>query len=340
MRLAADRFVHAFGLVAAARECLARNFCMRARQVIALLPALAVLSLMMPSAAGAMTICTATWRDPARSRNIPVRIRMPDGQERVPIILFSHGLGGSLESGTDWTAAWTQAGLATLTIDHVGSDRQLRGDSISPAGLSVQLEARIADVKFVLDELWRREREGDCDLRRLDRSRIGMSGHSFGAITTQALSGQSYPLPALDHAADPRIKAAIAFSPSPPMRGHDDAGAFAGVHIPFLSVTGTADFAPITPQVTAADRQRPFLAMPPGDKYLLVVGGANHLQLNGQDGFGPDTEPGEHMRAIVIATTTAFWNATLRADASARAWLEAGAGMQKKLAPSDRLEVR
>jgi predicted dienelactone hydrolase len=323
--------------MANAREYLAQ---VKNRNMALLLILAFLLSFVAPAAADAVTVCNAVWRDAARSRDIPVRIRMPDGSGQIPIILFSHGLGGSLESGTDWTSAWAEAGFATLTLDHPGSDRQLRGDSISAAGLSAQLEARVADVRFALDELARRAREGGCDLRRVDLSRVGMSGHSFGAITTQALSGQSYPLPSLSHAADPRIRAAIAFSPSPPMRGHDDAAAFAGIHIPFLSVTGTADFAPITPQVSAADRQRPFRAMPPGDKYLLVVGGANHLQFNGQDGLRRDTEPGEHMRAIVIAATTAFWNASLRGDSSARNWFYDMSGLRKMLAASDRFEAR
>jgi len=47
----------------------------------------------------------------------------------------------------------------------------------------------------------------------LDLNRIGMSGHSFGAVTTQNVSGQRTPFgPALF--TDQRIKAALAMSPN------------------------------------------------------------------------------------------------------------------------------
>ena len=182
-----------------------------------------------------------------------------------------------------------------------------------------QLVARVDDVHFVLDELGRRPREGECDLRRADLAHIGMSGHSFGAHTTQAIAGQRFPVAGI--AADPRIKAAIAFSPSPPMRG-SDAAAFGRVTIPFFSITGTEDAAPITPSIKPSDRERPFRAMPPGGKYLLVLAGANHMVFNAQDGLrGPASTATPHIRDTVVAATTLFWRATLLGDTPAGAEL-------------------
>ena len=34
-----------------------------------------------------------------------MRIRMPAGTAKAPVILFSHGLGGSLDGGTNWAVA-------------------------------------------------------------------------------------------------------------------------------------------------------------------------------------------------------------------------------------------
>jgi hypothetical protein len=65
---------------------------------------------------------------------------------------------------------------------------------------------------------------------RMDLSRIGMSGHSFGAITTQAVSGQCYASGG-QRFTDPRIDAAILFSPSRPRRGTPEE-AFAKVPLP------------------------------------------------------------------------------------------------------------
>jgi len=299
------------------------------------------LALFVPTAAQAapadgVTICDAAWHDAARNRDVPVRIRMPQGSGKAPVILFSHGLGGSLDGGTNWAQAWAKAGFVVVNLQHPGSDRSIIASGrIATAMAPAQLVARVDDVHFVLDELGRRPREGACDLRRADLAHIGMSGHSFGAHTTQAIAGQRFPVAGI--AGDPRVKAAVAFSPSPPMRG-SDATAFGGIGIPFFSITGTQDAAPITPNITAKDRERPFRAMPPGDKYLLVLKGANHMMFNAQDGLrGPASTAPPHIRDTVIAATILFWRAELRGDAAARAQL---AQLGTSLPPGDRFEQR
>lgn len=272
------------------------------------------------ASAEAVITCDARWHDAARDRDVPVRIRMPAGTGTAPAILFSHGLGGSLDGGTNWAVAWAKAGFIVVNLQHPGSDRSIIGSGgIAAAMAPEQLVARIDDVHFVLDELGRRPREGACDLRRADLAHIGMSGHSFGAHTTQAIAGQRFPLAGI--APDPRIKAAIAFSPSPPMRG-SDAVAFGGITIPFFSITGTEDAAPITPSIRPNDRERPFRSMPPGGKYLLVLAGANHMVFNAQDGLrGPASTATPHIRDTVVAATTLFWHATLLGDTPAGAAL-------------------
>src|SRR5688572_27427954 len=65
-------------------------------------------------------VCEAIWRDTARDRNVPVRIRMPAGSGQVPVILFSHGLGGSRDAGTEWAQAWVQGGFAVVHLQHPG----------------------------------------------------------------------------------------------------------------------------------------------------------------------------------------------------------------------------
>ncbi len=292
-------------------------------------------------AAAPVQTCETSWTDPSRDdRQIPVRIRMPAGTGHVPLVLFSHGLGGSLDSGTDWAEAWTEAGVAVINIQHPGSDRGILRDggwltAMSPA----QLFARAGDVHFVLDQVEQHPKVGACDLSRIDLARVGMSGHSFGAITTEAVSGERYGKARLESLADPRIKAAISFSPSPPREG-DDATAFAGIRMPFFSVTGTADSVAITPWVKPEDRQRPYRAMPPGGKYLLVLDGANHMEFNGQDTLRDGLKPDPHVRAVTIAATTAFWRATLLGDDAAHRWLANAGGLKAMLSPTDRLELK
>lgn len=234
--------------------------------------------------ASAPTVCEAVWTDAARGRAIPIRLRLPEGSGRVPLVVFSHGLGGSIEAGTGWATHWVAGGLAVVHVQHPGSDlAAVRRVGLQGAMTGAELEARAADVRFVLDRVARGGREGACDLARVDASRVGMSGHSYGAHTTQALAGQRYPGRGdATPARDPRIVAAIAFSPAPPQAS--DAvrrAAFAAITIPFLSVTGTADASPVLPGVTAEDRTLPFAYVPPGDKGLLVLAGANHAAFAG-----------------------------------------------------------
>jgi predicted dienelactone hydrolase len=288
-----------------------------------------------------VTTCNAVWFDAARDRNVPVRIRMPVGTGKVAAILFSHGLGGSLDAGTIWAQSWAGDGFAVINLQHPGSDSAIFGKANFRSALSAeQLVARARDIQFVLNEISRRPAEGQCDLSRIDYSRIGMAGHSFGAQTTQAIAGQSFAKHYEPPLFDSRIRAAIAFSPSPPLAGSAEA-AFASVHIPFMSITGTADQLLILTPVTARQRQLPFRLMPPGDKFLLVMAGGTHAMFAGQTFRGRiDGEPTPHIRNTVIAATTAFWRAMLDGDKASLRWLQSPEGLWAGLPARDFFENR
>ena len=57
--------------------------------------------------------------DDCDARIVPVRIRMPATGAHVPVVLFSHGLGGSVAAGTRWAADWTNAGFAAIHLPRV-----------------------------------------------------------------------------------------------------------------------------------------------------------------------------------------------------------------------------
>ncbi len=307
-------------------------------------------------------VCEAVWHDAARDRDVPVRIRMPAGTGQVPVILFSHGLGGSLDAGTTWGEAWARNGFAVVHLQHHGSDDALwRGKSRPAAILAAmrsgmtaeQLIARAGDVHFVLDELARRPREGRCDLTRIDLSRIGMSGHSFGAQTTLAVAGESFPGTGDGALRDGRIRAAVAFSPAPPRGASEEATrqAVATIRIPFFSLTGTEDQVPVLTRTTPEERTLPYRYMPPGGKYLLVLKGAGHAAFGGQSPaetgrrggwwarHGAGSAPPAHVDSVAVASTLAFWKATLLGDPAARDFLTGG-GVQRLLAPGDRFESK
>lgn len=291
-------------------------------------------------------VCDAVWHDTARDRDVPVRVRLPDGAGKVPVVLYSHGLGGDFNGGTRWATAWADGGIATIHIQHPGSDSALWAGTTSipearekmRAGMTVQqFYARIADVKFVMSAIPAHPEEGACDLTRLDLARAGVAGHSFGAVTTQAIAGQRFRGYAVF--VDSRFRAAIAFSPSAPNEG-TSADAFAAVTIPFMSVTGSADAVPELTSELPTARTEPYLAMPPGGKYLLYFDGADHLVFGGHEMKRTPRPSDAHIRAVVPEATTMFWRATLIGDEKAKAWLAAADGLKAKLLAGDRIEAK
>ncbi|WP_235538558.1 alpha/beta hydrolase family protein [Sphingomonas sp. Root710] len=298
--------------------------------------------LSLPAAAAVpVTLCDAAWLDPVHRRTVPVRIRIPAGSGKVAVVLYSHGLGGSLDAGTIWAHSWAEAGFAVVNVQHPGSDSAIFGKPGFRSALGGdQLIARAGDIQFVIGELGRRVVEGKCDLARIDTRRIGMAGHSFGAQTVQAIAGQRFPFVLEPPLSDPRVRAAIGFSPSPPLIG-SPAEAFSRIRIPFLSITGTEDAVPTVYPVTALQRQEPFRMMPPGDKYLLVLNGATHEMLAGQ--LFPtmlNGEPPVHIRNTVIAISVAFWRAMLDGDKAALRWLQNPAELRAGLPAGDVFETR
>ena len=197
------------------------------------------------------------------------------------------------------------------------------------AGLE-NFRLRVEDVPAVLDQLEKWNVEGQPFAKRFDLSKIGMSGHSFGAVTTQAVSGQEYRIG--KKITEPRVKAAVVMSPSGPAMG-DPKQSFGNVSIPWLLMTGTKDGSPIS-NTTPESRLVVFPALKAGDKYELVLKDAEHSVFTDRKlpGEKEQRDP-KHHRAI-LALTTAFWDAYLRGDSAAKTWLD-GEGAKSVLAKED-----
>lgn len=290
----------------------------------------------------APTVLDRTVRDSRRERAIPVRVYLPADHSPEPVILFSPGLGGSRTGYAYLARHWARRGYVVVVMQHPGSDDTLwRGKSPAQAIAAMRHAAngrnfllRAQDVPAVLDRLTRWDAtNGDALTGRLDLSEVGMAGHSFGAVTTEAVSGERFRGRALF--TDPRIKAALALSPSSPRRQTPSA-AFGRVAIPWMLMTGTRDIGLLGLGATnVASRLAVYNALPPGNKYELVLAGAHHTAFSDRPlppGEAP-RNPNDH-RAIV-ALSTAFWDAMLRHEPAARAWLN-GSGPRTVLKPGDR----
>ena len=282
-----------------------------------------------------------TVTDAPRQREIPLRVYLPPGEASAPVVLFSHGLGGSCKGCAYLGRHWAARGYVAVFLQHPGSDTSVWADQPSGQRMEAMRKAasgqnfllRVRDVPAVLDQLdqWNKTAGHELD-GRLELEKVGMSGHSFGAVTTQAVSGQGFargrPL-----FTDSRIAAAVVMSPSSPRRG-SPGDAFGKVSLPWMLMTGTKDLALIG-DTDMKSRLAVFPALPPGSKYELVFDGAEHSAFT-ERALPGDTQPrNPNHHRVILALSTAFWDAHLRQDASARAWLD-GDGPRSLLEKQDR----
>lgn len=275
------------------------------------------------------------WTDTARQRSLPLRLRLPAGESPAALLLFSHGLGGSVDAGTLWAQAWVAAGFAVLHLQHPGSDGGVIKEgglrSLRQAADAEQLIARAQDVRFVLDELARRQAIGEAPFTRLRLDAIGLAGHSFGAHTTLAVAGQQFGRGG--SLSDPRPRAFAAFSPSPG-RNEQPEQAFGAIRRPMLCLTGSLDGDPLglnpgdDRRQDGSWRRAVYSALPGGDKAELWLDGADHQSFGGQE-FGRVAErlrprPAAAVRewprhrALIESVSTLWWRAQLLGDATAR----------------------
>jgi len=286
-----------------------------------------------------------TVNDVGRERDIPIRVYLLPVGSPSWVILFSHGLGGSRQGSGYLGEHWAARGYMTVFLQHPGSDTSVWKSTPATQRMKAMREAangrnfllRVRDVSAVLDQLdrWNRT-DGHVLAGRLNLTKVGMSGHSFGAVTTQAVSGQRTKR-GKAWFTDARIAAALIMSPSSP-RGRTPQEAFGKVSIPWMLMTGTKDTAPIG----AADmesRLAVFPALPAGGKYEVVLYGAEHSAFTDRALPG-DREPRNpnHHRAI-LALSSAFWDSYLRNDAAGRAWLN-GDGPKSVLESRDRWQTK
>jgi predicted dienelactone hydrolase len=285
-------------------------------------------------------------KDEARSREIPLRVFLPAKKLQSPVVLFSHGLGGSRDNNTYLGKHWATRGYVVVFLQHPGSDESVwrearpleRMAAMKRAANLENFMLRAKDVPVVIDQLerWNSE-EGHVLSGQLDLKRVGMSGHSFGAVTTQAVSGQTF-VRGRASLVDDRIKAAIAFSPSGPRDGADPAKPFGQVKIPWMLMTGTNDVALIG-NVDVKSRLSVFPALPPGGKYELVLAKAEHSAFNERPLPGDKETRNPNHHRVILALSTAFWDAYLREDASAKEWLD-GEGPKELLEKGDRWQKK
>ena len=187
------------------------------------------------------------WKDAARDREVPVKIYLPVEPLKagaVPMVVFSHGIGGSRDGYSYLGRYFAAHGYASLHVQHVGSDRQIwRGNPLSlvsrlsDAAQDIEALNRVKDVKFAVDRLLV-EPVGKV----INARRLVAAGHSYGANTTMLLAGAKVDINGSTVSVkDPRFSAAILIS-APPFYGlGDPLKIVSGIDVPTLHITAMAD---------------------------------------------------------------------------------------------------
>ncbi len=271
------------------------------------------------------------------NRVVPIKFYYPDNHSVgvLPLIVWSHGLGGSIDGAAFISRFIAGHGYAVLHVQHAGTDSALwEGKDGHPWDIIKALTiprsaslARFGDVPFVLDNIqeWFAQHP---EIPAIDFKTVGMSGHSFGAMTTQVLCGQQFPdeQGILQDYSDSRFKAGILYSPVPAfhLTGELPDRIYGGIDRPLFHMTGTDDSSPVE-GFGYERRLAVYDYSHKAEKMLLVLKDGDHMIYNGSRGkLGQNPNRAKH-EAIIKIASLAYWDGKLKGDKAAANWLTGGA---------------
>jgi len=285
---------------------------------------------------------------PGRGEDLQVRVSAPAMGHELPVIVFSHGFGWSLNGYAPLVDFWVTRGFVVVQPTHLDS-RTLNITPDDPRFPKIW-RFRVGDLKRTLDRLDLIEASVPGLGGRLDWSRVAAAGHSWGGQTASTLLGarvlDSDGVPGEDMS-DSRIKAGVLLSTTG--KGGADLNPFAAEHLPFMSPS----FADMTTPtlVVAGDHDQSALStrgpdwftdpyfLSPSPKSLLTLFGAEH-SLGGIPGYTvtetTDENPGRV--ALIQRLTWAYLRSALYpADPS---WSAASTELIESTDPPGRIESK
>ena len=271
------------------------------------------------------------WHDQTRDRDVPVKIFYPRAPGPFPLIILSHGLGGSRDTLTYLGRAWAQHGYVCAQIQHLGTDESVWRSATSEAQAEAAMKRaggdlenilnRPRDVSFSIDQLLALNADAKSELNgKINADAIGVAGHSLGGLTALLSAGQRAIAGELSvDLSDPRIKACVAMS-SPLNAFAPLSEQFADYKTPTFSLVGQNDN--IVLGATIAHAQI-YNAINAPDQYLLILAGADHMTFAGER-LGPDAPADARDHALISMATLAFWQTQLKENEAAKSWLQNG----------------
>lgn len=248
--------------------------------------------------------------DTSRNRSFYVDVYIPQGvtSEKIPVVVFSHGLSSRPEDYDDGLKHLASYGYVVAAPQHVGSDIIYLQEMFEGFHRNIfdrdEFINRPLDLSYVIDEL---ERRNSSDFGgKLDLNNVGVGGHSFGGYTALAIAGATIdfdyleeycdrPYVGLDTAIllqcralelprqnynfrDERVKAV--FAANPVNRFIFGQKGLSKISIPILLASGSDD--PATPPAFEQVTSFTWLTIP--DKYWALFEGQAHVNFTKLDG--------------------------------------------------------
>ncbi|MFC9226020.1 alpha/beta hydrolase family protein [Streptomyces hygroscopicus] len=262
---------------------------------------------------------------PGRGQDLHVRVSAPTTGHRLPVVVFSHGMTLSMDDYTPLAGYWASHGFVVVQPTHLDSLGLAPDDPRTPLIWRIRAD----DMTGILDRLDAVEAQVPGLAGRVDRDRVAVAGHSWGAQTASTLVGarvvgaDGTPGESL---ADPRVRAAVLLCL--PGTGGADLSPLAAQYFPFMSpdfaelktpsliVAGDHDQSPLT--VRGPDWFTDGYRLSPGATDLLTLFGAEHGLGGIQGSFDTRTTDESPERvAVVRQATLAYLRTSLGLDDAA-----------------------
>lgn len=260
---------------------------------------------------------------PGRGTDLAVRVSAPATGERLPVILFSHGYGSSLEAYGPLTDYWAAHGFVVLQPTYL--DSRTIGVPNGDPRVGDFWRFRVSDARQVLDRIDTLLAAVPGLVDRVDTRRIAAAGHSFGGQTTGILLGQRVGPPAGSHEdlADDRVLAGVLLATAG--TGGDDLTDFARENLSYLNadfehlstpalvVAGDADQSVLTRRGPDWSED-PYRLSPGADELITVFGGEHSLGgIPGYEAAETTDESGPRVAALQ-QLTLAYLRSALGVD--------------------------
>jgi hypothetical protein len=286
---------------------------------------------------------------PDRGEDLQLRVTAPRAGRDLPIIVFSHGFGFSMDAYGPLVDFWAAHGFVVIQPTHL--DSVTLGLAPDDPRTPHVWRFRIEDLVGIIDELDRIEASVPDIRGRLARDRVAATGHSYGATSASALLGARIIDPegrVGEDMSDPRVKAGVLLALAG--TGGENLTPFAAEMFPFMNPSFETMTMPAL--MTAGDHDQSLLStrgpdwwtdgytLSPGEKGLLTLFGAEHSQggIHAYGGIPQTTAESPALIDLVQQVTTAYLRSALGVDQTS--WPTARDALAHDTDPLGRLQSK